>query len=104
MGGAAVNEWLAANGYDSTRVNSRLRGRQAARARTGSGPTTPREIADLVVAIRDGRAMYRAASAETYRHLTRSYRTGEASPGCRRRRRRSESRAPPTGRVPRWCW
>ncbi len=78
VGGAAVNAWLAAHGFDSTRVNSRVPGREADRVRTGWGQTTPREIANLVVAIREGRAVSRAASEEMYRHLTRSYWTGEA--------------------------
>jgi beta-lactamase class A len=78
VGGAAVNDWLAAHGFDSTRVNSRVPGREAARARFGWGQTTPREMAELLVAIREGRAVSRAASEEMYRHLTRSYWTGEA--------------------------
>jgi beta-lactamase class A len=78
VGGAAINAWLGAHGFDSTRVNSRVPGREADRARMGWGQTTPREMADLVVAIRDGRAVSRAASEEMYRHLTRSYWTGEA--------------------------
>jgi beta-lactamase class A len=73
-----VNAWLAANGFDSTRVNSRVPGREADRARMGWGQTTPREMANLLVAIREGRAVSPAASAEMYRHLTRSYWTGEA--------------------------
>jgi beta-lactamase class A len=78
VGGAAVNAWLAAHGFDSTRVNSRVPGRETARARMGWGQTTPREIARLVVAIREGRAVSRGASEEMYRHLTRSHWTGEA--------------------------
>jgi beta-lactamase class A len=78
VGAAAVNDWLAAHGYDSTRVNSRVPGREAARARFGWGQTTPREMATLVTAIREGRAVSQAASEEMYRHLTRSYWTGEA--------------------------
>ncbi|HEX6104943.1 MAG TPA: serine hydrolase [Gemmatimonadales bacterium] len=78
VGGAAINGWLAANGFDSTRVNSRVPGREEARARYGWGQTTPREIAELLVRIREGRAVSRAASEEMYRHLTRIYWTGEA--------------------------
>jgi beta-lactamase class A len=78
VGGAAINAWLAAHGFDSTRVNSRVPGREADRARMGWGQTTPREMADLLVAVREGRAVSRAASEEMYRHLTRSYWTGEA--------------------------
>jgi beta-lactamase class A len=78
VGGAAINDWLAAHGFDSTRVNSRVPGREEARSRYGWGQTTPREIAELLVTIREGRAVSRAASEEMYRHLTRIYWTGEA--------------------------
>ncbi|MDF1505746.1 serine hydrolase [Roseisolibacter sp. H3M3-2] len=78
VGGAAVNAWLAAHGFDSTRVNSRVPGREADRTRMGWGQTTPREMARLLTAIRDGRAVSRAASEEMYRYLTRIYWNGEA--------------------------
>ncbi len=76
--GTVINEWLAANGFDSTRVNSRTPGREANRAQYGWGQTTPREMAGLLVRIREGKAVSPAASQEMYRHLTRSYWTGEA--------------------------
>ena len=78
VGGAVVNQWLAAHGFDSTRVNSRVPGREQARTRYGWGQTTPREMAELLVTIREGRAVSRAASEEMYRHLTRIYWTGQA--------------------------
>lgn len=78
VGGGSINDWLAAHGFDSTRVNSRVPGREEARTRYGWGQTTPREIAELLVMIREGRAVSRAASEEMYRHLTRIYWTGEA--------------------------
>jgi beta-lactamase class A len=78
VGPANVNAWLAANGYDSTRVNSRTPGREAARARYGWGQTTPREMARLFTEIRAGRVVSRAASEEMYRALTRIYWNGEA--------------------------
>ncbi len=77
-GGAVINSWLAANGFDSTRVNSRTPGRQANRTAMGWGQTTPREMAELIVRIREGKAVSPAAAAEMYRHLTRIYYTGEA--------------------------
>jgi len=77
-GGSAINDWLAAHGFDSTRVNSRTPGREANRTLYGWGQTTPREMANLLVMIREGRAVSRAASEEMYRHLTRSYYTAEA--------------------------
>ena len=77
-GGVAVNEWLAAHGFRHTRVNSRTPGREEARTRFGWGQTTPREIAEALVMIRQGRAVSPAASEEMYRMLTNSYWKGEA--------------------------
>lgn len=77
-GGLAVNSWLHANGFDSTRLNSRTPGREANRTAYGWGQTTPREMAELVVRIRDGKAVSPAASAQMYRHLTRIHWNGEA--------------------------
>ncbi|MDX2261356.1 MAG: serine hydrolase [Gemmatimonadales bacterium] len=76
--GRAINQWLAANGFDSTRVNSRTPGREANRTAMGWGQTTPREMAELVARIRAGTVVSAAASAEMYRHLTRIYYTAEA--------------------------
>lgn len=76
--GDTINRWLHDQGFDSTRVNSRVIGREADRTKFGWGQTTPREMAGLVVMIRDRRAVTRAASEEMYRHLTRIYWTGEA--------------------------
>ncbi|MEO5826264.1 MAG: serine hydrolase [Gemmatimonadales bacterium] len=77
-GGAAVNEWLHANGFDSTRVNSRTPGRRPNWEVHGWGQTTPREISELLVRVREGRAVSPAASLQMYRHLTRIYWNGEA--------------------------
>jgi beta-lactamase class A len=77
-GGAGVNAWLAANGFEHTRVNSRTPGREEARAAFGWGQSTPREIARALVMIRDERAVSPAASREMYRMLTRSYWDGVA--------------------------
>lgn len=77
-GGEEVNRWLAAHGYPRTRVNSRTPGREAARAEYGWGQTTPREMAELLVMIREGRAVTPAASEEMYRMLTSSYWRAEA--------------------------
>lgn len=68
--GTAVNAWLVANGFDSTRVNSRTPGREAARSRFGWGQTTPREMSELLVRIRQGRAVNPRASERMYRLLT----------------------------------
>lgn len=72
-GGAAVNEWMAASGFAQTRVNSRTPGREEARSRFGWGQTTPREISEALVMIREGRAVSPRASEQMYRLLTRAY-------------------------------
>lgn len=72
-GGAAVNEWLAAHGFTHTRVNSRTPGREEARGRYGWGQTTPREMAEALVMIREGRAVSPRASEAMYRLLTKTY-------------------------------
>jgi beta-lactamase class A len=77
-GGAAVNEWLAGHGFRQTRVNSRTPGREEARTKFGWGQTTPREIAEALVMIRQGRAVSARASEDMYRMLTNSYWKGEA--------------------------
>jgi beta-lactamase class A len=77
-GGVAINAWLAANGFDSTRVNSRTPGREANREAYGWGQTTPREMARLLTLIREEQAVSPAASQEMYRDLTRIYWNGEA--------------------------
>ena len=76
--GTRINEWLAGHGFTATRVNSRTPGREDNRTAYGWGQTSPREMAGLLVLIRDGKAVSPAASEEMYRHLTRSYWTGEA--------------------------
>ena len=76
--GTAVNAWLAANGFDSTRVNSRTPGREPNRALYGWGQTTPREMARLLTMIREEKAVSPAASQQMYRALTRIYWNGEA--------------------------
>jgi beta-lactamase class A len=77
-GGAAVNEWLDGHGFRQTRVNSRTPGREQARSVYGWGQTTPREMAEALVMIRQGRAVNPRASAEMYRMLTKSYWDQEA--------------------------
>jgi len=77
-GGAEVNAWLAANGFERTRVNSRTPGREEARGVYGWGQTTPREMARALVMIREERAISPRASRAMYRLLTRSYWDGLA--------------------------
>ena len=76
--GAAINAWLEAHGFDSTRVNSRTPGRESNRTLYGWGQTTPREMSELLVMIRQGKAVSPGASQEMYRILTRIYWNGEA--------------------------
>lgn len=78
VGGDTINAWLHEHGFDSTRVNSRVPGRETNRTKFGWGQTTPREMAGLVVMIREERAVSHAASEEMYRHLTRIYWNGQA--------------------------
>ncbi|GAB3499083.1 serine hydrolase [Spirosoma knui] len=72
-GGTAINQWLDANGFHQTRVNSRTPGREANRKQYGWGQTTPREMAELLAYIRRGRAVSPDASEEMYRNLGRQY-------------------------------
>jgi beta-lactamase class A len=76
--GTAINDLLRRNRFAVTRVNARTPGREADYERWGWGQTTPREMARLVTLIRQRQAVGPAASEEMYRHLTRSYWTGEA--------------------------
>ena len=77
-GGTAINTWLKENGFDYTRVNSRTVGREVYYQEHGWGQTTPKEMAELLVMIREGRVVSATASADMYRHLTRSYWDDEA--------------------------
>ena len=71
--GVVINEWLAKNGFNITRVNSRTPGREANRTSYGWGQTSPREMAELVVRIREGKVISERASERIYRNLTRIY-------------------------------
>lgn len=76
--GTAINDWLADNGFATTRVNSRTPGREAARTQFGWGQTTPREMSELLVRAVDGRVVSAAASEEMQRCLARIYWDAEA--------------------------
>jgi beta-lactamase class A len=76
--GAAVNLWLAEHGFQGTRVNSRVEGRRDDWRRYGWGQTTPREMAELLVMVREGRAVSPSASEDMYRTLTNIYYDYEA--------------------------
>ena len=76
--GTRINAWLAGHGFNHTRVNSRTPGREQDREVYGWGQTTPREMAELLVMLREGRTVSAAASETMYRYLTRIYWNGEA--------------------------
>lgn len=76
--GTAINEWLSEHGFENTKVNSRTPGREIHRETYGWGQTTPREMAEMLVMIREGRAVSPSASEEMYRILTRIYWNDEA--------------------------
>jgi beta-lactamase class A len=76
--GQYINNWLQQNGFQNTRVNSRVAGREAIRKVYGWGVTTPREMARLFTLIRDGKAVSPAASERMYRNLIRIYWDEEA--------------------------
>ncbi len=76
--GTAINDWLDTHGFKNTRVNSRTEGRDEGYRKYGWGQTSPREMAELLVMIREEKAVSPAASQEMYRVLTRPYWTGEA--------------------------
>ena len=78
VGGENINKWLEANGFISTRVNSRTAGRQGDWRKYGWGQTTPREMAVLVKMIYQGAAINPAASERMYRNMVRIYWDGEA--------------------------
>ena len=71
--GRRINRWLADRGFRYTRVNSRTPGRQQDWERYGWGQTTPREMAQLVKLIRQGKAISPAADEEMYRFLCNSH-------------------------------
>jgi beta-lactamase class A len=71
--GEHINNWLQQNGFEHTRVNSRVQGREDIRAKYGWGITTPREMCKLFTLIRNGEAVSRAASERMYRNLCHIY-------------------------------
>ncbi len=72
-GGTTINAWLAENGFEHTRVNSRTPGRRPDWEKFGWGQTTPREMARLMVLIRNKQAVSPRASERIYRNLVRIF-------------------------------
>lgn len=77
-GGAEINPLMEGLGMDHTRVNSRTEGREKIWEKYGWGQTTPREMAMLLVKIRNRELISEAASDEMYRMLTNSFYTDYA--------------------------
>lgn len=77
-GGNRINEIMEQYGVVHTRVNSRTPGREQQWERYGWGQTTPREMATLLVKIRQGNIVSPAASEEMYRLMTNVYYDGYA--------------------------
>ena len=76
--GTAINEVMASNGLNNTRVNSRTPGRKDYQKKYGWGQTTPKEMATLLTLIRDGKMINPAASERIYRNLIRIFWDTEA--------------------------
>lgn len=72
-GGENINKLLENYGFEFTRVNSRTPGREKIREKYGWGQTTPREMATLLVKIRRGEIISKAASERMYRLMTNVY-------------------------------
>ena len=75
--GLVINDWLERNGFHQTRMNSRTPGRNPNWQVYGWGQTTPREMADLLLMIYEGRAVGVSESEQMYRVLSKPYRDGE---------------------------
>jgi beta-lactamase class A len=76
--GTEINEWLAENGFENTRVNSRTAGRSDNWRRYGWGQTTPREMAGLLLRIYQGNVVSTRAGERIYRNLVRIYYDGQS--------------------------
>ena len=71
--GAAINSLMNDLGFKFTRVNSRTPSRENERKKMGWGQTTPREMATLLVKIRNREILSAAACDEMYRVLGTVY-------------------------------
>jgi len=72
-GGETINKIMDSLGFIQTRVNSRTPGRQDKWEIYGWGQTTPREMAEILVRIREGRMVSKAASEKMYRLMANVY-------------------------------
>ena len=71
--GTVINQLMESIGLKNTRVNSRTPGRESHRQVYGWGQTTPREMASLLVKIRNRAIISPAACDEMYRILGTIY-------------------------------
>lgn len=74
-GGEAINETMADLGLAHTRVNSRTEGRTKDWEAYGWGQTTPREMASLLIKMRNRTLVDAASSDEMYRIMSNSFYT-----------------------------
>jgi len=72
-GGEQINLLMEQYGLQQTRVNSRTKGRADIWKVYGWGQTTPREMASLLVKIRNGEIISKSASERMYRLMTKAY-------------------------------
>ncbi|WP_113925398.1 serine hydrolase [Cognataquiflexum aquatile] len=72
-GGERINEIMESLGLKHTRVNSRTPGREEDWKKYGWGQTTPREMAQLLVKIRNGEVISPSVSDRMYRLMGNIY-------------------------------
>lgn len=71
--GTRINELLAENGFENTRVNSRTIGREENRNKYGWGQTTPKEMVTIFEKLYDGKLINDSLSKKMIRLLGRNY-------------------------------
>ena len=72
-GGLRINQLMDSLGFRVTRVNSRTPGREKEREIYGWGQTSPREIAEIIESIEEGKLLSRRTSDRMLRTLGRQY-------------------------------
>jgi beta-lactamase class A len=76
--GTSINEILAQNGFDNTRVNSRTVSREVDRNKYGWGQTTPKEMSGILEKLYEGKIINDSLSKKMIRLLGRNYWDEEA--------------------------
>ncbi len=71
--GTRINELLAENGFENTRVNSRTIGREENRNKYGWGQTTPKEMVTIFEKLYDSKLINDSLSKKMIRLLGRNY-------------------------------